>query len=187
MSDIDSIMAMMADGVKLGDGWVIDSREYIEERDEMTDYSKMLPESYPVLQKNSATYDEEKKLLSEKRIVAEMSEELKPCPFCGSTKYVGKDWINPNGEEPCEIDELYESAWCEICGVSMMQDWNDWNARPIEDAIRARAERAEQMVEKLIEAGSVLIETFQDFPDFEEYPEVGNWDTLVDEWKEREK
>jgi hypothetical protein len=42
------------------------------------------------------------------------------------------------------------------------------------------------MVEKLIEAGSVLIETFQDFPDFEEYPEVGNWDTLVDEWKECE-
>ena len=31
MNNIDSIMAMMADGVKLGDGWVIDSREYIEE------------------------------------------------------------------------------------------------------------------------------------------------------------
>jgi len=41
-------------------------------------------------------------------------------------------------------------------------------------------------IEKLIEAGSVLIETFQNYPDFEEYPEVGKWDILVDEWQERE-
>jgi hypothetical protein len=61
------------------------------------------------------------------------------------------------------------------------------NTRPIEDALQARAEKAEAMVEKLIEAGSMLIETFQDYPDFEEYPEVGKWDTLVAEWKEREK
>ena len=53
-------------------------------------------------------------------------------------------------------------------------------------ALRARVERLEQMVEKLIEAGSVLRETFQDYPDFEEYPEVGIWDTLADGWKEQQ-
>ena len=53
--------------------------------------------------------------------------------------------------------------------------------------MRTRAEKAEAMVERLIKAGSALVETFQGYPDFEEYPEVGKWDTLVDEWKEREK
>ena len=56
-------------------------------------------------------------------------------------------------------------------------------------AEKAKAERdeARAIVEKLIKAGNVLIETFQNYPDFEEYPEVGKWDILVDEWQEREK
>ena len=34
MSDIDNIMSLLADGVKMGDGWVIDNREYVEEKGE---------------------------------------------------------------------------------------------------------------------------------------------------------
>jgi len=53
--------------------------------------------------------------------------------------------------------------------------------------LEAERDEARAMVERLIEAGSVLIETFQNYPDFEEYPEVGKWDTLVDERKEMQK
>lgn len=50
-----------------------------------------------------------------------MSEELKPCPFCGSTNGASLD------------------AWrhCECGAVSLL---SKWNSRPIEDALRARVE-----------------------------------------------
>lgn len=52
--------------------------------------------------------------------------------------------------------------------------------------LETERDEARAMAERLIKAGNVLIETFQNYPDFEEYPEVGKWDILVDEWKERE-
>jgi vacuolar-type H+-ATPase subunit I/STV1 len=70
--------------------------------------------------------------------------ELKRCPFCGETRHVHKEWINPKEPEPCEVEELYELAWCEICGVTVMQDWNNWNTRPIEDALQAENERLKE-------------------------------------------
>jgi hypothetical protein len=107
--------------------------------------------------------------------------EPKPCPFCGSKAKKHKYHI---------LGELVKLIYCpnENCHFHhRTASVADWNTRPIEDALLARAEQAEAMVERLIEAGNVLIETFQDYPDFEEYPEVGKWDTLVAEWKEREE
>jgi len=141
----------------------------------MTDYSEMLPEPYPVLQKNSATYDEEKKLLSEKRIGAEMSDEMKNCPFCG-WDYAEHAW-----------NEFGEEYWvCDNCGASsgtVDSKWN-WQTRPIEDALRERAERAEQMVERLIWLGNQSAYSVQ--TDFcTRWSE--EWYELVTEWKEAQQ
>jgi hypothetical protein len=47
------------------------------------------------------------------------------------------------------------------------------------DALLSRAERAEQMVEKLIEAGNDVVLLAYD----REYPDVIEWQNLVAEWK----
>lgn len=65
--------------------------------------------------------------------------ELKPCPFCG-------------GEAELCYSEV--DIFCRKCNV--MQETEMWNTRPIEDALQARAEKAEEMVERLIEAGDDL-------------------------------
>ncbi len=52
-----------------------------------------------------------------------MSDELKACPFCGKVDscYVDFD------------DTLYE---CKTCGATC-HSLDDWNGRPLEDALRA--------------------------------------------------
>lgn len=61
-----------------------------------------------------------------------MSEELKPCPFCN---YV------PDPTWKTEID-----IYCEECGIRALGTEKEtaqeqWNNRPIEDALRAENER----------------------------------------------
>ena len=68
--------------------------------------------------------------------------ELKPCPFCG---------------EPAD-DRYNRLAKCSNKSC-LMNHWvddedffidDDWNTRPIENALLARAEKAEKMVERLM-------------------------------------
>ena len=51
--------------------------------------------------------------------------ELKPCPFCGSSKIKSHDYGN--------VELLYR---CEDCGGEHFH--SNWNTRPIEDALQAR-------------------------------------------------
>ena len=91
-----------------------------------------------------------------------MSEKLKQCPFCG-------------GEAELCYSEV--DTFCRKCNV--MQETELWNRRPIEDALRARAERAEAMVERLLVAGRDLLRvTDEDFPKVSE-----RWIALVEEWE----
>ena len=54
-----------------------------------------------------------------------MSEELKPCPFCGGS----------NITEEASISVVF----CADCGGEKDTDFGgDWNTRPIEDALNAR-------------------------------------------------
>ena len=59
------------------------------------------------------------------------------------------------------------------------------------DALQARAEKAEAMVERMIEAGNRLYELAEELDDlvdeFRAYPDLVSWRTLVAEWKERER
>jgi len=91
-----------------------------------------------------------------------MNEKLKQCPFCG-------------GEAELCYSEV--DTFCRKCNV--MQETELWNRRPIEDALRARAERAEAMVERLLVAGRDLLRvTDEDFPKVSE-----RWIALVEEWE----
>ena len=72
-----------------------------------------------------------------------MSEKLKQCPFCGGTKICTEKSINLN--------------YCDNCSAE--SNVEHWNTRPIEDALQARAEKAEAMVERLIELGDDALES----------------------------
>lgn len=51
-----------------------------------------------------------------------MSEELRPCPFCGGTKICTEKGINLNYCDNCSAESNVER----------------WNTRPIEDALNKR-------------------------------------------------
>lgn len=68
-----------------------------------------------------------------------MSEELRPCPFCG-LKYAEHSW-----------DEFGAEYWvCDHCGASsgtIDPTWS-WQTRPIEDALNARIAELEAEIER---------------------------------------
>jgi hypothetical protein len=61
-----------------------------------------------------------------------MSEELRPCPFCG-------------GEAELCYSEV--DTFCRKCNV--MQETELWNTRPIEDALNARIAELEAEIDQL--------------------------------------
>jgi len=111
-----------------------------------------------------------------------MSEELRPCPFCGV------DYYEISGPQ-----ELGAIVVCNECGASA-KSIVDWNTRPIEDALRAERDRAREMVTRLIETGrplcdyAILVSFDHPMGDGQmALNDKSAWDALVTEWqKERE-
>ena len=62
------------------------------------------------------------------------ARDLKPCPFCGAVAAVDRDKYGIVSSVDC-------SAICDLQHPASV----DWNSRPIEDALRTRAEAAEAM------------------------------------------
>ena len=62
-----------------------------------------------------------------------MSEELRPCPFCGGTKICTEKGINLN--------------YCDNCSAE--SNVEHWNTRPIEDALNKRIAELEAEIERL--------------------------------------
>lgn len=62
-----------------------------------------------------------------------MTDELKPCPFCGSTAI-----CMPKGET---------GYLCRTCGT---EGFGDWNTRPIEDKLTAEVERLQGILGDII-------------------------------------
>ena len=62
-----------------------------------------------------------------------MSDELKPCPFCGGTKLVSY---------PVWEDRFRHVVDCQGCGTRVKSAL--WNTRPIEDQLRARIKELEE-------------------------------------------
>lgn len=66
-------------------------------------------------------------------------EELKLCPFCGESDLsAGKNFVTGAYDIECPSCGLRISNKDKDCGVVY------WNTRPIEDALRIRAEAAEE-------------------------------------------
>ena len=105
-----------------------------------------------------------------------MSEELKPCPFCGRTP--NPDWT----------DESYiecTNRKCSLYGYGMST--GDWNTRPIENALNKRIAELEGLVQRLVEAGDRLSDSLCTYPEEEKTIEVCNWNAIVAEYEECEK
>ena len=81
-----------------------------------------------------------------------MSEELKPCPFCGTPAVVHITEYD-RGSETYTIDCSHMN-----CGGSpgvydsSEEAVNQWNSRPLEDALRAELAEARAEIERLREA-----------------------------------
>lgn len=71
-----------------------------------------------------------------------MSEELKPCPFCGGNVNLA---INGIIKHTCHG---YGDAWCNT---------DKWNTRPIEDGLRAELARCDEIIKRLKEDGERLV------------------------------
>ena len=96
-----------------------------------------------------------------------MSEELRPCPFCG-------------GEAHECLDNHFDclNPGCPMAGARAIPLEN-WNTRPIEDALTARIAELEGFINQLIEAGDAVINAYPDW-----IREEDDWDALVKDWKE---
>lgn len=103
---------------------------------------------------------------------------MKSCPFCGED----------------DIATHLRDGWfyvsCNNCGSSTYQLCDNkreaveiWQTRPLEDALLARAHRAERMVERLIEAGNLATE-FESYSD--RINSLYNWRDLVAEWRKEQ-
>ena len=101
-----------------------------------------------------------------------MSEELRPCPFCGGRHI--------------ETAENLDLVYCFDCGAEMHTDLGEWNKRPIEDALTTRIAELEGLVDRLVEVGDRLV-----FPDgvFDDEQSVieRDWRILTKAVKEREE
>lgn len=108
-----------------------------------------------------------------------MSEiELKLCPFCG-------------GKNIKEFGTYERTIHCCDCGaedgfvIGDQNGWEgNWNTRPIEDALQSRAEKAEAMVERLIEAGNALKQHAAKIKSGYVAHDCKLWTDIVDEWRE---
>jgi len=100
-----------------------------------------------------------------------MSEELRPCPFCGGTNICTEKGINLN--------------YCDSCSAEA--NIEHWNTRPIEDDLRKRIAE--------LEAENAELKPYRDGYDaYEDFPEegenvianLGNWFLLAqrrgDKW-----
>ena len=89
-----------------------------------------------------------------------MSEELRPCPFCG-LKFAEDEW-----------SEFGEEYWvCDHCGASngTIDPKCSWNTRPLEDVLNKRIAELKDFINQLIEAGENDDE---------------RWYALIRDWKE---
>ena len=96
----------------------------------------------------------------------EMSEELKPCPFCRST------------DVHVENKDLFYWGECCACGATSrdfrLRDKfinreqgvegasNYWNSRPVEDALAAERASLKSQRDELIEVGEDFLSSFYD-------------------------
>ena len=89
-----------------------------------------------------------------------MSEELRPCPFCGGTNICTEKGINLN--------------YCDSCSAEA--NIEHWNTRPIEDALNKRIAELEAEIDELKPYRDGY-DAYEDFPEEGEnvFANLGSW------------
>ncbi len=110
----------------------------------------------------------------------EMTDELKPCPFCGK--------IPDKCRVSIPFDVMHSAAKIAQCQCGAWLNISRWNARPIEDALNARiAELEIQLAEHdaIIIAAENVIEytTIEDIP----MDEFERWIELHTQWRQQKE
>ena len=109
-----------------------------------------------------------------------MSHKLRPCPFCGSNAQVNTWTTHGITESRC----FCSNSDCpnSVRTVALEQ----WNTRPIEDALNKRIAEMEEFIDKLIEVSEKMFTAVIAAADsYDEGMRI--WDALVNDWKEREE
>jgi hypothetical protein len=113
------------------------------------------------------------------------SNNLRPCPFCGSKALTNifldyEDIENPPTEVTCENERCIYGWWLSP---------KDWNTRPIEDKLQSRIAELEAYIDQLIEVGNGMKSFLTPYVDGfrDSYPATSAWESLVKDWKEREE
>jgi hypothetical protein len=70
--------------------------------------------------------------------------ELKPCPFCGGES----EGVSDKGVVYGCIIHKRECPICEMIGAMPQRQWEAWNHRPTEDALRAERDALREKVER---------------------------------------
>jgi hypothetical protein len=95
-----------------------------------------------------------------------MSEELKSCPFCGSSAQIVQSWTytNPTKAIQCSGNKFEKAnrTGCPACNPEQdeqggfgFEGYNEeelikvWNARPIEDQLRAENEKLKEALAEI--------------------------------------
>lgn len=78
-----------------------------------------------------------------------MTDELKPCPFCGKSEL--------------HIEKSIDVIYCKTCGAEMDMERGDWNTRPIEDALQSQLAARDALIERLVEAGEKACRDYEGF------------------------
>jgi hypothetical protein len=125
-----------------------------------------------------------------------MSEELRPCPFCGSKALTNTflDYEDIENLPTNVIDDYEPEVTCENerCIYGWWLSPKDWNTRPIEDALRKRIAELEAERDQAKAIVSRLRDFLFDYTQFHisTNPEE-RWWALVDKFdelvKEREE
>jgi len=84
----------------------------------------------------------------------EMSEILRPCPFCGSPAYSYHDNCIDFAGVKCDL------GGC-VCADILITE-NNWNTRPIEDALNKRIAELEEKQRWRVVANGELPEVYRD-------------------------
>ena len=116
-----------------------------------------------------------------------MSEELRPCPFCGgkaiTATFLDYDDLEYMAFEVNDSESIDGEVTCE--NERCINGWylspKDWNTRPIEDALNNRIAELKLIIDKLVEGIDSLT---SGFPLEIEYIEAIE---IAKDWKECEE
>lgn len=102
----------------------------------------------------------------------------KDCPFCGED--IGPV-VARQGTKYTFYQVMHQPNKKGRRHGLIIMDVDEWNTRPIEDALNARIAELEELIEKLVDEGCVIAERFSVKGGSE--ADLEDWENVIDEYK----